>query len=184
MVPRSAAGVVTLLSLAGLPLAAQPAGSLGVGASLVQYDGFLASGAAVLAPAIRFDTPRFSFAGQGSWTVFESGNGVLQGNVAGGWLVGSRDGWRLELSGSAGAAQYADESSTGHALGGARFHVFGTAVGGWLGATTGAGFGSATGTPLEITAAGWSVRRRTARLSRRTSRRARATRLFSSPAPL
>ncbi|MBL8987193.1 MAG: glycogen-binding domain-containing protein [Gemmatimonadetes bacterium] len=176
MDPRSAARVVALLSLTGLPLAAQPAGSLGVGASIIQYDGFLTSGAAVVVPAVRFDTPRFSIAGQGSWTVFESGNDVLQGNVAGGWLVGSRDWWRVELSGSAGAAKYANEPSSGHALGGARFHLIGKEAGGWFGVNTGTRFGSATGAPLEISAAGWRVRRRVALVGSVTATRLGADR--------
>ncbi len=161
MVPRPAA-LVACLFLASVPLAAQPVGSLSVAGSVIQYDGFLTSGAAVLTPSIRFDTPRISMATQGSFTLFESGNGVAQGNLAAGWLTGSGEWWRLEFSGSAGVAKYANEPSQGHALGGARLHLFGKRAGGWLGASTGKSLGSVAGTPIEVSAAGWSVRRRVA----------------------
>ncbi len=71
--PRLAA-LGGLLVVASQWAAAQTVGSLGVGASYIKYDGFLASGAAVVAPSLRFDSRRVSLAGQGSWAVFESGN--------------------------------------------------------------------------------------------------------------
>ncbi len=148
-----------LLLAAGSPLAGQTEGSLTTAASVVRYDGFLTSSAIVLAPAIRFDTPRLSLAALGSWTMFESGNGVLQGTAAASWLAGSSGRWRLELSGSAGASQYAGRDPAAHVLGGARLHVFGTGTGGWLGITTGAS-GESGAAPVEFAAAGWSVRNR------------------------
>lgn len=152
-----------LLSI-GSPLAGQTEGTLGLGASLVEYDGFLASGAVVFAPALRFDSPRLSLAGQGSWTVFESGHGLLQGTASAVWLTGSRGSWRLELSGSAGASEYAAERVAGHLLGGARLHVFATSssTGGWIGVNAGKSFGGPTGVPVEVAVAGWSVRNRLA----------------------
>ncbi len=146
----------------GSPVAGQTEGTLGVGASIVRYDGFLASGAVVFAPALRFDSPRLSFAGQGSWTVFESGRGVIQGTAAAAWLAGSSGSWRLELSGSAGASEYAAESVTGHLLAGARLHVFATSTGGWIGANLGQSFGGPSGLPVELVVAGWSVQNRVA----------------------
>jgi hypothetical protein len=143
-------------------VAGQTEGTLGLGASIVEYDGFLASGAVVFAPALRFDSSRLSFAGQGSWTVFESGRGVIQGTAAAAWLAGSSGSWRLELSGSAGASEYAAESVTGHLLAGARLHVFATSTGGWIGVNLGQSFGGPSGVPVELVVAGWSVQNRVA----------------------
>jgi hypothetical protein len=151
----------TLLSF-GQPLAGQTEGSLGMGASLVEFDGFLSSTAFVFAPTLKFDSPRLSFAGQGSLTMFESGRSVLQGNAAAAWLAGSSSSWRLELSGSAGASEYAGESLTGHLLAGGRVHFFGNTAGGWLGANIGANSGVTSGLPVEMMLAGWSVRNRLA----------------------
>ena len=160
---RDGLAIAVWLLPAGFPLAAQTEGSLGVGASVVRYDGFLTASAFVLAPAVRFDSPRLSLAGQGSWTVFETGRSVLQGNAAGSWLAGSSGSWRLELSGSAGASQYAGRAAAAHVLGGARLHVFGTGTtrGGWIGVNTGAS-GESNAAPVEVAMAGWSVRNRLA----------------------
>ncbi len=157
------AGLIAVVCLGSgrLPLAGQATGSLAVGASLIGFDGFLSSGAAVFAPSLQFDTPRLSLAGQGSWTVFESGNNVWQANATAGWLTGSRGWWRLELSGSAGASKYATEPGSGHLLAGARVHVFSSQAGGWVGLAAGQSFGrSALGFPIELTMAGWHVRHR------------------------
>ena len=150
-----------LLSI-GSSLAAQTEGTLSLGASVVKYEGFLTSKAAVFAPTLRFDSPRLSFSSQGSWTVFESGRGVIQGNAAAAWLAGSRGSWRLELSGAAGASEYAGAHAAGLLLAGARLHVFATTSGGWIGANVGQSFGGPAGTPVEAVVAGWSVRNRLA----------------------
>jgi hypothetical protein len=161
---RTGLAIAAGILASGSPLAGQTEGTLGLGASLVEYDGFLASGAVVLAPALRFDSPRLSFASQGSWTVFESGRGVIQGSAAAGWLAGSSGSWRLEMSGSAGAAQYAGSDVTGHLLAGARLHRFAPSAkaGGWIGVNAGESFGEPSGTPVELAVAGWSVRNRLA----------------------
>lgn len=130
---------------------------MSVGGSVIRYDGFLTSSAAVLTPGVRFDSPRLSLAGQGSWTLFESGNDVLQGTVAGAWLAGSARTWRVELSGSGGASRYAAEPPSGHLLGGARFHLVGQRSGGWLGAAAGTMFGGRAAGPAEVSLAGWTV---------------------------
>ena len=126
--------------------------------SVVQYDGFLTSGAATLTPALRFDTPNLSFGGQGSWTVFESGNSILQATAAAAWIAPAARRWRFELSGSAGISRYADQAAFGHALTRGRLHVFAANTGGWIGATTGASFDGSTETPVELAIGGWSVR--------------------------
>lgn len=150
---------ITGLLISRFPLAAQTEASLTTGASVVRYEGFLTSSAFVVAPALRFDSPRLVLAGQGSWTAFESGNSVVQGTAAASWLVGGAKGWRLELSGSAGASQYAGRDPAAHVLGGARLHFFGGSSGGWAGITTGAS-GEAGAVPLEMAVAGWTVRNR------------------------
>ena len=126
--------------------------------SIVQYDGFLTSGAATLAPAVRFDTPSLSFGGQGSWTVFESGNNILQATAAAAWIAPAVKRWRFELSGSTGVTRYADQAAFGHALARGRLHVFAANAGGWIGATTGASFDGSAETPIELAIGGWSVR--------------------------
>jgi hypothetical protein len=158
--PRLGAAVGGLLVIASQWAAAQTVGSVGVGASYIKYDGFLASGAAVVAPSLRFDSRRVSLAGQGSWAVFESGNEVLQGTAALGFLAARSDRWRLELSAAGGVSKYADEAGTGHLLGGARVHLTGRRTGAWIGATMGRTSGLEAVTPIEATVAGWSVRRR------------------------
>ncbi len=156
---RVGSAVCFLLFVNGPVAAAQAVGNVSLGASIIEYDGFVRSGAAVLAPSVQFTTPRLSMSGQGSWTVFESGNGVGQATAGLAWLAGTAKWWRVEVSGSAGAAKYAREPASGHLVGGARFHLVGAQTGGWIGVTTGAVFeGRSTVAPVEVTAAGWHVR--------------------------
>ena len=144
------------------PLEGQAVGSLTAGGAVIEYDGFLSSRALVVAPAFRFDSPNFTIASQGAWTRFESGNRVIQGNLAAAWLIGSDDRWRLEVAAATGASQYASQPGTGHFLGGARIHFFGRQTGGWLGATSGRTWGDGRTAPIELSAAGWSVRQKLA----------------------
>ena len=141
------------------PLAAQVSGGVDIGVSLVEYEGFLDSGAVVVAPLVRFDSPRLSLAGQGSWTVFESGNDVIQGTAAAAWLIGQRGSPRLELLGALGASRYRAEPSTGYLVAGLRAHLFRTTSGGWIGASA-ATSSEIAGVPLELAASGWLVRSR------------------------
>jgi hypothetical protein len=155
-----------------VPLAGQPVGTLGLGASWVEFDGFLASGAVVFAPSLQFDTPRVAVLGQASWTRFESGRGVLQADATAGWLVGSERWWRLEVSGSAGASRYAAEPGSGHLLAASRFHMFRARAGGWIGLAAGQSFGgTALGVPVEFAVAGWHVRQRWTLVGTATSTR-------------
>jgi hypothetical protein len=140
------------------PANGQTLATLGVGASIIEYDGFLSSGAAVVAPSIRFETASFTLGGQASWTAFESGNKVWQAAAAASWLAPQQRWWRLELAGSVGASKYADQDGDGHGLAGARLHVFGERTGGWVGATTGAQTGGSNRAPVELAVAGWTVR--------------------------
>jgi hypothetical protein len=154
--------VAAWFSCFGSPAVGQTTGTLDVSASLVEYEGFLRSGAAVFSPAIRHDAPSFSLGGQGSWTLFESGNQILQATAAGAWLSAPRKRWRLELAGAAGASRYAQEPGTGHGLVRTRVHVFGESTGAWFGLTTGASFGDSVRVPAELAASAWSVKDRIA----------------------
>jgi hypothetical protein len=157
------AGLALLSSLAAftLPAVAQTAGSVDVGGSVVEYDGFLASGAAVLSPSFRFDSRMFSIGGQGSWTLFETGNSIFQGSLAAAWVAAAKGPMRLELSGSAGASAYRSEQSSGHLLGGARVHFLGKSSGAWVGVAAGRSYGAA-GVPVELAGTAWSVKSRVA----------------------
>jgi len=139
------------------PLFGQAVGTVSIGAALIEYDGFLASGAAVLAPALRFEAANYSIGGQASWTLFESGNQVRQLTAAAAWLGPPRAWWRWEVSGSLGTSKYAGEPAAAHLLAGARLHVFGREGGGWVSATMGASVDGSTDTriPVELTIAGW-----------------------------
>jgi hypothetical protein len=140
-------------------LRAQTSATIGVGGSIVEYDGFLTSAAATLTPALHFESANFSLGGQGSWTVFESGNQIFQATTAAGWLTGSHERWRVELGAAGGASKYADESPSGHALARTRLHFFGERLGGWLGASAGASFDSTTVTPLELSVGAWTIQK-------------------------
>ena len=154
---RTAGALAACYTCFGSPLIGQTTATLDLGASYVEYDGFLASGAAVFSSALRHDAANLSIGGVGSWTIFESGNQILQATGAGAWLSSPRAGrWRLELAGALGAARYAEEPVSGHALGRTRVHVFGERAGGWLGMTTGASFGDSARVPVEIAAAAWT----------------------------
>ena len=131
-----------------------------MGASVIEYDGFLTAFAAALTPAVRYDTRDLSLAAQANWTVFETGNQVFQGTAAAAWLSPSLGSARLELSGAAGASRYADEGARSHLLARARLHVHAASYGGWFGATTGASSDSITVSPMELTIGAWTVRNR------------------------
>ncbi len=146
----------------GSPLDAQTVATLEGGASIVEYDGFLVSGAAIASPALRYDTPNLSAGTRGTWVVFESGNQILQWSAAAAWLTPPRSGWRAEFSGSLGASKYADAPGYGHVLGRARVHFHRGRAGAWASGTTGRSFGESPATPFELGLGVWAVRRRLA----------------------
>jgi hypothetical protein len=125
--------------------------------SVVQYEGFLTSTAATVAPALRYDTPNLSLGGQGSWTVFESGSRIFQGTAAAAWLTTPRERWRFEAAGSAGVSRYADEPASGHVLARGRLHFFDANNGSWMGVTTGATSFADSGAPLELAIGTWNI---------------------------
>ena len=146
-------------------LVAQTTGEVDVGVSAVEYDGYLASGAAFLSPALRYDTPSLSMGAQGSYVVFESGSHILQGTLAGAWTKPLAGRWRGELAGTGGVTSYVTSDSGfptyGHALGRLRVHYRAPRAGAWLGGATGQSFFGATGgTPVEVAVGAWAVRDR------------------------
>ncbi|MEZ4457844.1 MAG: hypothetical protein R2882_15050, partial [Gemmatimonadales bacterium] len=151
--------VAAVLCSAGVAsvAAAQVSATVGMAASRVTYDGFLATNAGVFGSTVRFDSRRFSLATQGNWTEFESGNSVLQGTVGAAWLAARRSSWRLELSGSGGVSRYATDPATGHLRGGLRFHVNGAESGGWLGVSAGR-LSDSGGRPVSLAAAAWMAK--------------------------
>ena len=165
---RPALAVVAWLIPFGF-LAGQVSGTLNSSVSIIEYDGFLAAKAVVVAPAFRVDAERFSFGAQGSWTGFETGRGVFQANAAMGWFSKPRGAVRLELIGSAGVSKYANQPSSGHLVGGGRAHLTGDRAGAWVGLTVARPFGGADVVPVELVAAGWTVRRRVTLLGSITS---------------
>ena len=137
---------------------AQTAASMSMGGSIVQYEGFLTSAAATLTPAVQYDARNLSLGGQASWTVFESGNQILQVNGAAGWLSPQRDSWRFELSGAAGVSRYAQQTAASHVLARSRLHFLQPRYGTWLSAATGATVDSSTFVPVEVAVGVWTVR--------------------------
>ncbi len=156
---RAAAAIVLWGCCFGSPLLGQSAATLGMSASIVEYDGFLSSGAATLTPAFRFDTPNLSLGAQGSWTVFESGNSIIQATGAAAWLTQLSERWRLELAGAAGVSRYAEQGGAAHVQARGRFHYSGVFTGTWVSATAGA-LDNAGEMPVELSVGAWSVRSR------------------------
>jgi len=154
-----ATAVATVLIMAATPmLSAQGTGSVDVGVSWVDYEGFLASGAVFVSPTLQYNAPTVSVGATASYVVFESGHRILQGLAAGAWRARLRGRIRAELSGSAGINVYEDYPGYGHLLGRARLHLSGYTGGGWLGAAVGQSYlGSSSATPVEIEIAGWTI---------------------------
>ncbi len=149
----------TALMLGGASmLEAQASGTVDVGGSWLDYEGFLGSGAWFVSPTLRFDTPNTSLGASGNYVVFESGRYIVQGLAAGAWRVDLLDRFRGEISGSAGVNVYDENPGYGHMLGRARFHLVDKLSGAWLGGATGQSYqGSASATPYELELGGWTV---------------------------
>src|SRR6266576_2158942 len=108
--------------------AAQTTATVDVGVSTVRYDGFLASAAGSLTPALTWERPGAVVTARGTYLRFDSGRRSLQGLIAASLftppsLLPHR--WRGELSLSAGGSDYADFASFWHATGEARLHYVG-----------------------------------------------------------
>ena len=155
--------------------AAQTTATVDVGVSTVRYDGFLASAAGSLTPALAWERPGAVVTARGTYLRFESGRRSLQGLIAASLftppsLLPHR--WRGELSLSAGGSDYADFASFWHATGEARLHYVGADRGAWIGGTGGrTSYGSA---PRPVAVAGVGVWARRAQVTLAAS----ATRSF------
>jgi hypothetical protein len=140
--------------------AAQTTGTVDLGVSTVRYDGFLASGAASLTPAVRWQGPRAMVSARGTYLRFESGHRSLQGLVIGSIFTPATSRWRGELAASAGASSYADFASFWHAIAEARLHFFDDNRGAWIGGTGGRTSYGGPGRPVAAAAIGAWVRHR------------------------
>jgi hypothetical protein len=139
-------------------IAAQTTGTLDLGGSWVDYEGFLGSAAVSLTPTVQYDAPTVSLGATGSLVVFESGNHILQALAAASWRTPAIGSLRGEVSGVAGANKYEEASTFTHALARSRIHVTRTRAGGWVGAATGqSSFSGASGTPFQIEAGLWAA---------------------------
>jgi hypothetical protein len=140
-VPRlaGAASIAAAWVLAASPAGAtqQVSGSMDIGVSRVDYDGFLPSAAASISPSLRIASPNASFTARGTWLGFESGNTSLQALLAASVFSPSRGRWRGELSGTAGSSVYAQFENLVHLLARGRVHYVVQDRGLWVAATAG-----------------------------------------------
>jgi hypothetical protein len=162
-VRRRATRLLLVLSVVGAaaeaePCAAQVEAGLDAAASVVKYDGYLASGAANLTPSVVWRSPRTTLAARGTLMVFESGNTNLQALLSAGTFSPPSSLLRLEIAAEAGASTYAGVAQFAHALGRVRAHLQRDRWGFWAGPLLGAvasggGAGGASGL-----SAGWWAR--------------------------
>ena len=143
--------------------AAQIAAHVEAGFSEVKYDGFLASGAASLAPTMRWEHPRGSafISARGTYLHFESGRHSLDASATGSWFVplGSSRRWRGELALSGGASEYADIASFNHVVLESRVHLTENTHGGWAGLTLGrSSFGDEPRPAAVVAIGAWLLR--------------------------
>lgn len=115
------------------PCAAQVEAGFDAAASVVKYDGYLASGAASFSPSLAWQSPRTTVTARGTVLVFESGNQSFQGTVTAGSFSSAVGPVRLEASGDAGASSYAGISWFAHGLARLRLHVLSGGWGLWAG---------------------------------------------------
>lgn len=158
-----AASIAAACSLLGAHAAdAQTTATVDIAASTVRYDGFLASGAGSLTPALSWERPSATVTARGTFLRFESGRRSLQGVLAASGLLPRTllpDPWRGELSVSAGSSSYAHFASFWHATGEARLHYVAAGRGAWIGGTGGrTSYGHAP-RPVTVAALGVWARR-------------------------
>ena len=143
------------------PLSGQVTANVEAGISDVQYDGFLASGAASISPAIRWEHARGRgfLSVRGTYLRFESGRRSLDGSATGSWFTPLARHWRGELGAAAGASEYANIASFSHGQVDARLHVMGGDRGGWIAATLGRSSFGGGARPVTVVALGmWLLR--------------------------
>lgn len=152
--------VLALIGLAcgaALPVAqAQVTPALDAGVSYVEYDGFLPSGAAAVAPSVRWDHPRGRgfVSARGTYLLFESGNRSLDASMRGSWFTPIARGWRGELGAGLGASDYAGLAHFSHGIVDARVHVTDRNRGGWVSTSVGRSSFGAGPRPVAVLALG------------------------------
>mgnify|MGYP001324406672 CR=1 FL=1 len=99
------------------PCAAQVEASLDAAASVVKYDGYLASGAVALVPSVAWRSARSTLGARGAVLGFESGNASIQGLLTAGTFSPALGPLRVEAVGEAGASVYAGFARFAHVLG-------------------------------------------------------------------
>jgi hypothetical protein len=137
------------------PCAAQVEAGLDLAASLVKYDGYLASGAAALTPSVAWRSARAALAARGTFLVFESGNTSVQGLLSGGAFSPPLGALRVEAAAEAGASSYASFARFSHALARLRAHLLASSWGVWAGPLAGAISRGSGGHGASGLAAGW-----------------------------
>ena len=152
--------VLALIALAcGADVAtasAQVTPGLDAGLAAVKYDGFLVSGAASVAPSVRWDHPRgrgFASA-RGTYLRFESGNRSLDVSLRGSWFTPIARRWRGEFGMGLGASDYASIAHFSHGILDARVHLMDQDRGGWLATSFGRSSFGAGPRPVAVVAIG------------------------------
>lgn len=173
---RAALGAVTLSAACAVaravPCAAQVEAALDAGASLVKYEGFLASGAVALTPSVVWQPAHAALAARGTVLVFESGNTSLEGLLSGGAFSRPFGPVRVEVAAEAGASTYASSARFAHTLARLRVHLLGRGVGVWAGPIAGRASRGRSGSFAWGTSAGWWMRRGVAVLGASATRQA------------
>ncbi len=134
---------------------------LDAGIAAVKYDGFLLSGAASVAPSVRWDHPRGRgfVSARGTYLRFESGNRSLDASMRGSWFTPLARRWRGELGLGLGASDYASIAHFSHGLVDARVHLMDRDRGGWLATSFGRSSFGAGPRPVAVVAiGGWLLR--------------------------
>ncbi|MDH5197712.1 MAG: glycogen-binding domain-containing protein, partial [Gemmatimonadota bacterium] len=140
----AAAGLVAVFGGAA-PLGAQVTATTDIMLGAVGYEGFLGSGAASVAPGIRYDARTFSVAAQGSYLLYESGRGLVQAAGAAAWLSPALGPLRGEASAFGGLGSYAQAPAAGYGLARGRVHLMQRRMGTWASAGVGQAFAGADG---------------------------------------
>ena len=154
--------LIAFASGAGLTTASgQVTPGLDAGIAAVKYDGFLLSGAASVAPSVRWDHPRgrgFASA-RGTYLRFESGNRSVDFSMRGSWFTPLARRWRGELGLGVGASDYASIAHFSHGIVDARVHLMDQGRGGWLATSFGRSSFGAGPRPVAVVAiGGWLLR--------------------------
>jgi hypothetical protein len=154
----SGSATALLFALVGAwPACAQISISADATAATAHYDGFLRSGVLLFTPMVRLERPLVTAAARSTFSLFESGRGSIDALVTGSMFTPGFRSFRGEVSGVGGLTRYR-RTTTGYGGGGARLHMIGPGIGGWIGAgITSVTGGTAVldGTRIE---AGWWMR--------------------------